>query len=83
MDGLQAIKYSRGKLEVLDQLRLPHDFVYNEVKTCEEAFDTIRSMRVRGTVFFRLFLVANATRRKLILAQELRRLQLLPPWLWP
>ncbi|KAI9734097.1 MAG: S-methyl-5-thioribose-1-phosphate isomerase [Claussenomyces sp. TS43310] len=48
MTGLQAIKYSRGKLEVLDQLRLPHEFVYDNVSTCEEAFDCIKSMRVRG-----------------------------------
>ncbi|SPN96588.1 probable cig2 protein (putative GDP-GTP exchange factor) [Cephalotrichum gorgonifer] len=48
MATLQAIKYSPGKLEVLDQLRLPHVFRYDDVKTCEEAFDCIRSMRVRG-----------------------------------
>ncbi|KAK0119162.1 S-methyl-5-thioribose-1-phosphate isomerase [Cadophora gregata] len=46
--GLQAIKYSRGKLEVLDQLKLPHEFVYDQVSTCEEAFDCIKAMRVRG-----------------------------------
>ncbi|KAG4432406.1 S-methyl-5-thioribose-1-phosphate isomerase [Cadophora sp. M221] len=46
--GLQAIKYSRGKLEVLDQLKLPHEFVYDDVSTCEEAFDCIKAMRVRG-----------------------------------
>jgi methylthioribose-1-phosphate isomerase len=50
MSGLQAIKYARGKLEVLDQLKLPHEFHYDDVKTCEEAFDCIKSMRVRGTV---------------------------------
>ncbi|KAI0104072.1 methylthioribose-1-phosphate isomerase [Hypoxylon sp. NC0597] len=48
MSGLQAIRYSRGKLEVLDQLRLPHEHHYDEVSTSEEAFDSIRSMRVRG-----------------------------------
>jgi len=46
--GLQAIKYSRGKLEVLDQLKLPHEFIYDKVDTCEEAFDCIKAMRVRG-----------------------------------
>ena len=49
MAGLHAIKYERGKLEVLDQLRLPHEFVYDDVSTCEEAFDCIKAMRVRGT----------------------------------
>lgn len=48
MATLQAIKYSRGKLLVLDQLRLPHKHHYDEVATAEEAFDCIRSMRVRG-----------------------------------
>ncbi|WYZ42316.1 hypothetical protein EsH8_VI_000015 [Colletotrichum jinshuiense] len=48
MSGLQAVKYTRGRLEVLDQLRLPHEFHYDEVSTSEEAFDCIKSMRVRG-----------------------------------
>jgi len=48
MSGLQAIGYSRGKLEVLDQLRLPHEHHYDLVSTSEEAFDCIKSMRVRG-----------------------------------
>ncbi|KAH7027387.1 uncharacterized protein B0I36DRAFT_138103 [Microdochium trichocladiopsis] len=48
MSGLQAIRYSRGKLEVLDQLRLPHEHHYDLVSTAEEAFDCIKSMRVRG-----------------------------------
>ena len=46
--GLEAIKYQRGKLDVLDQLKLPHEFVYDAVSTCEDAFDCIRAMRVRG-----------------------------------
>ncbi|KAI1074534.1 methylthioribose-1-phosphate isomerase [Whalleya microplaca] len=48
MSGLQAIRYSRGKLEVLDQLRLPHEHHYDTISTSEEAFDCIKSMRVRG-----------------------------------
>ncbi|KAI8628079.1 hypothetical protein F5Y19DRAFT_152311 [Xylariaceae sp. FL1651] len=48
MSGLQAIRYTRGKLEVLDQLRLPHEHHYDEVSTSEEAFDCIKAMRVRG-----------------------------------
>ncbi|ODA77755.1 hypothetical protein RJ55_06357 [Drechmeria coniospora] len=46
--SLQAVKYSRGRLEVLDQLRLPHEFHYDSVATRAEAFDSIASMRVRG-----------------------------------
>ncbi|POR34940.1 Methylthioribose-1-phosphate isomerase [Tolypocladium paradoxum] len=48
MSTLQAVKYSRGKLEVLDQLRLPHEFHYDTVATRAEAFDSIATMRVRG-----------------------------------
>ncbi|KAI5859607.1 methylthioribose-1-phosphate isomerase [Durotheca rogersii] len=48
MSGLQAIRYARGKLEVLDQLRLPHEHHYDEVATSEQAFDSIKAMRVRG-----------------------------------
>ncbi|KAI0818437.1 hypothetical protein GGR55DRAFT_77054 [Xylaria sp. FL0064] len=48
MSGLQAIRYTRGKLEVLDQLRLPHEHHYDNVATSEEAFDCIKAMRVRG-----------------------------------
>ena len=48
MSGLQAIRYSRGRLEVLDQLRLPHEHHYDVVSTAEEAFDCIKTMRVRG-----------------------------------
>jgi methylthioribose-1-phosphate isomerase len=48
MSSLEAVKYTRGKLEVLDQLRLPHEFHYDNVGTSEEAFDCIKSMRVRG-----------------------------------
>ena len=48
MSTLEAIRYSPGKLEVLDQLRLPHEFHYDLVSTKEEAVDSIKSMRVRG-----------------------------------
>ncbi|KZZ94266.1 methylthioribose-1-phosphate isomerase [Moelleriella libera RCEF 2490] len=48
MTTLQAVRYSRGKLEVLDQLRLPHEFHYDDVSTRQEAFDSIATMRVRG-----------------------------------
>ena len=45
---LQAIKYSRGKLEILNQLKLPHEEVYDEISSPREAWDAIKSMRVRG-----------------------------------
>lgn len=48
MSALQAIRYTRGKLEVLDQLRLPHEFHYDNVANRAEAWDSIYTMRVRG-----------------------------------
>lgn len=48
MASLEAIRYQRGSLEVLDQLRLPHESVYDRVETCGQAFDCIKAMRVRG-----------------------------------
>ncbi|KAF2842977.1 putative translation initiation factor [Patellaria atrata CBS 101060] len=45
---LQAIKYKRGQLEVLDQLRLPHAEVYETVRSSEDAWHAIKEMRTRG-----------------------------------
>ncbi|KAL9605130.1 MAG: hypothetical protein Q9219_000064 [cf. Caloplaca sp. 3 TL-2023] len=45
---LQAIKYSRGHLEILDQLRLPHEEIYIEIKHSKDAWHAIHSMQVRG-----------------------------------
>lgn len=45
---LEAIKYRRGKLEILDQLKLPHQEIYLDIKTPEEAWHAIKSMQVRG-----------------------------------
>lgn len=48
MSKLQAIRYERGKLELLDQRLLPLESIYILVRTPQEAFDAIRSMVVRG-----------------------------------
>ncbi len=45
---LEAIKYQRGSLKILDQLKLPHKLTYVELFTCEDAWHAIQSMRVRG-----------------------------------
>ena len=45
---LQAIKYSRGSLQILDQLRLPHKEAYRDIRTSQDAWDAIHSMQVRG-----------------------------------
>ncbi|KAH0341578.1 Methylthioribose-1-phosphate isomerase, partial [Aureobasidium melanogenum] len=45
---LEAIKYSRGELDILDQLQLPHTEVYDEVKSAQDAWHAIKEMRTRG-----------------------------------
>ncbi|KAF1953909.1 putative translation initiation factor [Byssothecium circinans] len=45
---LQAIKYSRGQLEILDQLKLPHQEEYNHVYSSTDAWHAIKEMRTRG-----------------------------------
>lgn len=45
---LEAIRYSRGSLSLLDQLRLPHEMKYFQVKNAAEGAQAILSMQVRG-----------------------------------
>jgi len=45
---LQAIKYKRGELRILDQLRLPHAEVYDDIRTSTDAWHAIQEMRTRG-----------------------------------
>lgn len=46
--SLQSIKYSRGHLSIIDQLQLPYQESYVEVRTAEEGWHAIKKMRVRG-----------------------------------
>lgn len=45
---LQAIKYERGRLQILDQLLLPDTSKYLDVKNCEDGWQAIKKMQVRG-----------------------------------
>ncbi|KAL8822434.1 MAG: hypothetical protein Q9191_006831 [Dirinaria sp. TL-2023a] len=45
---LQAIKYKRGKLEILDQLKLPYEEVYLDISSPQDAWAAIKNMQVRG-----------------------------------
>ena len=45
---LQAIKYTRGQLSVLDQLQLPHADHYDEIHDSSDGWHAIKTMRVRG-----------------------------------
>ena len=45
--ALQAFKYSRGKLLVLDQIKLPHVHEYVEVRTTDDGWQVINKMQVQ------------------------------------
>lgn len=45
---LQAIRYTRGSLSVLDQLQLPHQTHYDPINNPSDSWAAIHSMRVRG-----------------------------------
>lgn len=45
---VQAIKYSRGQLEILDQLKLPHSEEYDHIYSSTDAWHAIKEMRTRG-----------------------------------
>jgi methylthioribose-1-phosphate isomerase len=46
--SLQSLIYARGNLTVIDQLKLPHELVYIEISSAEDAWVAIRTMQVRG-----------------------------------
>eukprot|EP01104_Vermistella_antarctica_P000520 TRINITY_DN1067_c0_g1_i2.p1 TRINITY_DN1067_c0_g1~~TRINITY_DN1067_c0_g1_i2.p1 ORF type:complete len:271 (+),score=48.85 TRINITY_DN1067_c0_g1_i2:170-982(+) len=45
---LEAIKYSAGRLQLLDQRVLPHTFRYDDVNTHQDGWKAIHDMNVRG-----------------------------------
>jgi methylthioribose-1-phosphate isomerase len=45
---LEAIRYSRGQLTVLDQLKLPHETHFFHIRNAREGAQAIVSMQVRG-----------------------------------
>lgn len=45
---LEAIRYKRGSLQILNQLLLPHATEYDTVSSSEDAWHAIKSMRTRG-----------------------------------
>jgi methylthioribose-1-phosphate isomerase len=46
--SLESLKYSRGYLSVIDQLKLPHELEYIPVSNSTDAWNVIRTMQVRG-----------------------------------
>jgi len=45
---LEAIRYTRGSLTILNQLRLPHATEYVPISSCDDAYGAIKRMVVRG-----------------------------------
>lgn len=45
---LQSLKYTRGSLSVIDQLKLPTELEFIDIHTVQDAWDVIRTMQVRG-----------------------------------
>ncbi|XP_060037823.1 methylthioribose-1-phosphate isomerase [Erinaceus europaeus] len=45
---LEAIRYSPGSLQILDQLQLPHVCHYEDLQSVSQAWAAIRDMKVRG-----------------------------------
>jgi methylthioribose-1-phosphate isomerase len=66
---LQAIKYERGSLQVLDQLQLPYTTHFDAVATATEGWHAIKSMRTRGApaiaIVAALSLAAELTHERL------------------
>lgn len=48
MPGLTSIRTSEGKIEIVNQLLLPHTTEFIEISTIEQAHDAIKSMKVRS-----------------------------------
>ncbi|KAL1591454.1 S-methyl-5-thioribose-1-phosphate isomerase [Paraconiothyrium brasiliense] len=71
---LQAIKYSRGQLEILDQLKLPHAEEYDHLYSSSDAWHAIKEMRTRGApaiaIVAALALAVELTNMKLSSAAE-------------
>ena len=45
---LQAIRYQRGSLEIIDQLLLPHETLYIPITSLALGHNAIKTMQVRG-----------------------------------
>lgn len=45
---LESIRYRDGSLQILNQLLLPHQTSYDNILTVQDAYEAIKSMKVRG-----------------------------------
>lgn len=45
---LEAIRYRDGQLQILNQLKLPHQEEYDHIRSAEDGWHAIKDMRTRG-----------------------------------
>ena len=45
---LEAIRYKQGRLQIINQLKLPHQEEYDEIRNAEDGWHAIKDMRTRG-----------------------------------
>ncbi|CAK4014662.1 Methylthioribose-1-phosphate isomerase [Lecanosticta acicola] len=45
---LEAIRYQPGSLQILNQLKLPHQEEYDDIRSAEDGWHAIKEMRTRG-----------------------------------
>ena len=43
---LEAIKYDKGELKILNQLLLPHESKYEDIRSVEDGWKAIKDMKV-------------------------------------
>ena len=47
MSGLTSIRVTGDKIEIIDQLKLPHTTAFIEIDSIEQAHDAIKTMKVQ------------------------------------
>lgn len=47
---LEAIRYRSGSLQILNQLLLPHQTVYDDIRSVRDGYEAIKSMKVTGVL---------------------------------
>ena len=66
--SLEAIKYSKGNLEILDQLLLPHESKYIAVKNTEDGWSVIKNMQVPVHMSHFAYACKTGEKRNLLLS---------------
>ena len=55
--GLEAIKYQRGSLRILNQLLLPHVHEYEDITCVQDGWEAIKKMKVNMFTFVQCAIV--------------------------